>query len=110
MRHRLRTSRVCYSFGSRLRVMPQAFVVALLELVLQRARRVGSARPRDVASAWTLERCAVAARSARRRKELAAHRAVPDQDVRRLQVRGSARTVGVPAGPARLAARTGSAR
>ena len=33
MRHRLRTSRVCYSFTSRLRVMPQAFVVALIELI-----------------------------------------------------------------------------
>jgi GT2 family glycosyltransferase len=90
MRHRLRTSRVCYSFASRLRVMPQAFLVALLELVLSmlqgRFRQTS-----DVASAWTWNaRRRGEIRS--RRKALAAHRAVPDQDVRRLQVRGSART------------------
>jgi GT2 family glycosyltransferase len=89
MRHRLRTSRVCYTFRSRVRVLPQAAAIALVELVYGvvtgRFRHAG-----DVISAWTWN-----ARHRRstgeRRKELAAHRRVPDSDVRGLQVRGSAR-------------------
>lgn len=90
MRHRLRTSRVCYTFTSRLRVMPQAFLVAVFELVLS-VLQGRFHQTSDVVHAWTWNaRHRGDIRS--RRKELAAHRAVPDQDVRRLQVRGSART------------------
>ncbi|MGZ4683920.1 MAG: glycosyltransferase, partial [Acidimicrobiales bacterium] len=113
MRHRLRTSRVCYTFGSRLRVMPQAFMVALFELVLSvlqgRFRQTS-----DVVNAWmwnTRHRGEIRAR----RKDLATHRAVPDQDVRRLQVRGSARTSAflrgqIGSGEDRLGSVTGASR
>ena len=89
MRHRLRTSRVAYGLGSRLRVMPQAAFIAVVEMVAA----VASGRLQhagDIFHAWTWNlrrRGEIRAR----RKALAAQRAVPDRDVRRLQVRGSAR-------------------
>jgi len=92
MRHRLRTSRICYSFGSRLRVMPQGFIVAVIEMihsvVVGRFRQAA-----DVLSAWwwNLRRHGEI-RS--RRKALKAKRAVPDREIRPLQVRGSARLSG----------------
>jgi GT2 family glycosyltransferase len=89
MRHRLRTSRVCYTAPSRARVLPQAAAIAMVELiygvVTGRFRHAA-----DVISAWTwnLRR----RRSTRQlRRELARHRRVPDSDVRSLQVHGSAR-------------------
>ena len=113
MRHRLRSSRVCYTLGSRLRVMPQAFLVALLELVLSvlqgRFRQTS-----DVANAWMWNsRHRGEIRS--RRKQLASSRAVSDQDVRRLQVRGSARTSAflrgqIGSGEDRLGSVTGAGR
>jgi GT2 family glycosyltransferase len=89
MRHRLRTSRVCYTGPSRVRVLPQAAAISLVELVYGlvtgRFRHAG-----DVASAWTWNlRHRRSTRQLRRR--LAEHRRVPDRDVRRLQVHGSAR-------------------
>jgi GT2 family glycosyltransferase len=89
MRHRLRTSRVCSTFGTRLRVTPQAAFIALVELVYSvvvgRFRHAG-----DIMHAWawnTRRRGEIR----HRRKDLASHRAVSDTDVRRLQVRGSSR-------------------
>ena len=89
MRHRLRTSQVCYTLPSRVRVLPQAAAIALIELVYGvvtgRFRHAG-----DVASAWAWNlRHHGSAR--RLRRQLGAHRRVPDRDVRRLQVHGSAR-------------------
>jgi GT2 family glycosyltransferase len=88
-RHRLRAARVAYTRWSRIRVMPQAFLVALLEVVystlLGRFRQA-----RDVAGAWVWN----ARRGAdvrRRRRDLRAHRRVPDRDVRRLQTGGLVR-------------------
>jgi GT2 family glycosyltransferase len=89
MRHRLRTSRVCYTRFSRVRVMPQAAFLAFVEflfgVVTGRFRHAA-----DVLSAWVWNGRHRRSTRARRRL-LAAHRAVPDRDVRRLQVRGSAR-------------------
>ena len=113
MRHRLRTSRVCYSFGSRLRVMPQAFVIALFELVLS-VLQGRFHQTADVASAWMWNaRRRGEVRS--RRHDLAGHRAVPDQDIRRLQVRGSARMSAflrgqIGSGEDRLGSVTGAGR
>ncbi|HEX7442749.1 MAG TPA: glycosyltransferase family 2 protein, partial [Acidimicrobiales bacterium] len=92
MRHRLRTSKVCYSFASRLRIMPQAFAIAMVELVYSllagRFRQAG-----DVVSAWwwNVRRHG---QIRARRKALHAHRAVPDREIRPMQVRGSSRLSG----------------
>ncbi len=89
MRHRLRSSRVAYTWWSRVRVVPQAALVALAEFVFG----VVTGRfhhAADVVAAWAWNvrhRGSVRAR----RRLLAAHRTVADRDVRRLQVRGSAR-------------------
>lgn len=89
MRHRLRAMRVSYGFWTRLRVVPQAAVLALAEVVysvvLGRFRQA-----RDVASAWVWNaRRSGEARS--RRKYVNEHRQVSDGDVRKLQVHGSGR-------------------
>ena len=89
MRHRLRTSRVCSTFGTRLRVIPQAAIIALVELVYSAA--VGRFRHAgDIIHAWTWNAHG-RGEIRQRRKDLSAHRAVRDADVRRLQVRGSSR-------------------
>lgn len=89
MRHRLRVIKSNYSWFSRVRIIPQAALLAALEmvyaLVLGRFRQA-----RDVGGAWVW--------NARHRKEIrerrrlvAATRTVKDGQIRRLQVRGSAR-------------------
>jgi len=89
MRHRLRAVKCNYTWFSRARIIPQAFLLAVCEmayaLVLGRFRQV-----RDVGGAWVW--------NARRRKEIRGRRqlvkstrTVRDRDIRRLQVRGSAR-------------------
>jgi GT2 family glycosyltransferase len=89
MRHRLRAMRVSYSWWTRTRIVPQAALLALLEVlysvVLGRFRQA-----RDIVSAWMWNlrrRRAVRAR----RKQVKSNRQVPDGDIRRLQVRGSGR-------------------
>jgi GT2 family glycosyltransferase len=89
MRHRLRTVRVSYSWWTRVRIVPQAAVLALLEalysVVLGRFRQA-----RDVAGAWmwnVRRRDQIRAR----RRQLKAVRQVHDRQVRRLQAGGSAR-------------------
>jgi GT2 family glycosyltransferase len=89
MRHRLRAMRVSYTWWTRARIVPQAALLALLEMaysvVLGRFRQA-----RDVGSAWVWN-----ARHRggirRQRRALAQIRRVPDREVRNLQVRGSAR-------------------
>lgn len=92
LRHRLRSMRVCSTFGTRVRTTPLALLAAFAEilhsLVLGRFRHA-----RDVATAWTWNvRHAASARV--RRRALAGVRGVPDREVRALQVRGNARISG----------------
>lgn len=88
-RHHLRTMLKSYSLLHLLRVVPQAMVVTLVEtMVALVARRWGDAR--QLVSAWTwnlrqLNRLRPLRRAVHR------SRAVPDSEVRRLQVRGSVR-------------------
>lgn len=89
MRHRLRAMKVASSWWTRVRVTPQALLVAVTEavyaLVLGRFRQV-----RDVTGAWwwNLRRHG---ELRRRRRALRAVRRVPDREVRQAQVRGLAR-------------------
>jgi len=89
VRHRLRTMLACYSRWHRARVLPQAALVATLEVVysLLVGRRSQAA---DVVAAWRW--------NWRRRDEIRALRAqvesfrgVPDAEIRRFQVRGFSR-------------------
>lgn len=88
-RHRHRTISTNYTLASRIRVMPQAFVYALVEVVY--AVLVGHMRQaRDVAGAWPWNfRHAGEVRA--KRRALKPVRRVKDRELRRLQVRGSAR-------------------
>jgi GT2 family glycosyltransferase len=88
-RHRLRVVRVADRAGTRLRVVPVAFLLALLEVVHAivhgRLRHAG-----DITSAWIWTvRTSPSARH--RRHHLATVRRAADRDVRALQARGSAR-------------------
>jgi GT2 family glycosyltransferase len=87
--HRIRTMLVCYGWFHLARVLPQAIIVdaarAVGEVVTRRPKDAAvtlQAWPRSVADHSEL-------RAARRRVQ--SQRAVPDKEVRRLQVRGSAR-------------------
>jgi hypothetical protein len=88
-RHRVRTLLTCYSFGHLVRVVPQALLLAVAEAVF--ALVTGHlAEARAILGAWTSNLASF--RSIRaRRKALKPMRKVRDRDVRRLQVRGSAR-------------------
>ena len=89
MRHRIRTMLSCYSRWHLVRVLPQAVLVSVLEVVYSvLVGRPGHAG--DVVRAWRW--------NLRRRDEIAAWRAkidgfrsVPDPEIRRFQLRGSAR-------------------
>jgi GT2 family glycosyltransferase len=88
-RHRLRTIASCYGRANRVRVLPQAAVYALIEVVY--AIVVGHMhQARDVASAWPWNFRRWGEVRAKR-KGLAKLRRVSDRELRRLQVRGSAR-------------------
>jgi GT2 family glycosyltransferase len=89
IRHRLRTIGVCYGWLHLVRVMPQAVIISLAELiyalVLGRFRQAG-----DVIHGWVWNlRRMPSLMGARRRTQRT--RRVKDSDIRRLQVRGSAR-------------------
>jgi hypothetical protein len=88
-RHRLRITLTCYSRVSLLRVMPQAVVLALVEVVYSLI--VGrTAQARDVAGAWLWNvRQLGELRVARR--HVRSFRRVRDAEVRRFQARGFAR-------------------
>ncbi|MFN8040242.1 MAG: glycosyltransferase family 2 protein [Acidimicrobiales bacterium] len=89
MRHRLRAVQTDYGRWNRMRVVPQATVLAAVEIlysiVLGRFRQA-----RDVFGAWPWNLRRHGSMRAKR-KALKAVRQVPDREVRRLQVRGSAR-------------------
>ncbi len=89
MRHRLRTMLTCYSRWHLVRVLPQAALVSLLEVVYSVVvGRRGQAG--DVIRAW---RWNLARRGeiSEWRAKVAAFRVVPDAEIRRFQLRGSSR-------------------
>ena len=88
-RHRLRTMLTCYGPVHLLRVLPQAAFIAVVEIVY--ALLAGRwSHARDIAGAWTWNLQHIGEIRANR-KRLHALRQIPDSEVRRLQVRGSAR-------------------
>ena len=88
-RHHLRSMLKSYSFLHLLRVVPQAALVTLVELLLALiGRRWWEVRQIPSAWWWNLRH---PGRLHRLRKATQGARAVPDSDVRRLQVRGSVR-------------------
>jgi GT2 family glycosyltransferase len=88
-RHELRAVLKCYTRTSLVRVLPQAALLALGEVVVALLARDG-ARARAVVGAWRWNRKRLTEISILR-GELAERRLFPDSEVRRLQVRGSAR-------------------
>lgn len=88
-RHRLRSSLVCYGPFNLLRVLPQAALLAFVEIVY--ALLVGRGRQaRDVAGAWTWNLRRVGSIH-RARKALHKVRREPDSEVRPLQASGFGR-------------------
>lgn len=88
-RHRVRTMLVGYGFWHRLRVVPQAFLLTVVE-VLANLFTGRTAHAGVAARSWTWNLRHYASMAARRRA-LRQVRAVPDTEVRRLQAGGSAR-------------------
>jgi GT2 family glycosyltransferase len=88
-RHELRAVLKCYTRFSLVRVLPQAALLALGEVVVAALARDGE-RVRAVAGAWRWNARKLTEISLLR-GELAEYRLFPDAEVRRLQVRGSAR-------------------
>ncbi len=89
MRHRLRAAKVSYSTGSRLKVIPQTFLLSLMEIVYCVA--IGRFRQaRDVTDAWTWN-WRNASEIRERRRRLNEHRVARDREVRHFQSRGSRR-------------------
>jgi GT2 family glycosyltransferase len=88
-RHELRVVLKCYGWFHLVRVLPQAALLAFGEVVVALLAR-DRVRARAVAGAWVWN--AHHLRELREpRRQLAAHRLFPDAEVRRLQLRGSAR-------------------
>ncbi|HEX4433692.1 MAG TPA: glycosyltransferase [Acidimicrobiales bacterium] len=88
-RHELRAVLKCYTRMHLVRVLPQAALLALGEVVVALLARDRD-RVRAVTGAWRWNFRRLTELSLLR-GELAAHRLFPDSEVRRLQVRGSAR-------------------
>jgi GT2 family glycosyltransferase len=88
-RHELRTVLKCYTWFHLVRVLPQAALLSVGEVTVALLARDRS-RARAVAGAWWWN--AHHLRELRvPRQKLKAHRLFPDTEVRRLQLRGSAR-------------------
>jgi GT2 family glycosyltransferase len=88
-RHELRAVLKCYSVFHLVRVLPQAAVLALAEIIAGLAAR-DRQRARAVIGAWGWN-FARLGDLRRLRRVVKAHRTVPDGEVRRLQINGSAR-------------------
>ena len=88
-RHELRAVLKCYTRLTLLRVLPQAALLAIGEVVIAVLAR-DRERARAVIGAWRWNARHLTELSLLR-GELAEHRLFPDAEVRRLQVRGSAR-------------------
>ncbi len=88
-RHELRTILKCYGWFHLLRVLPQAALLALGEIIVA---LIAGDRPRAraVAGAWRWNLRHIGDLR-QLRHQLNAHRLFPDSEVRRLQLRGSAR-------------------
>jgi GT2 family glycosyltransferase len=88
-RHELRAVLKNYGRFALIRVLPQAAILAFFEVVVALLAR-DRLRARAVAGAWTWN---IRHRGELRplRQEVKAHRLFPDSEVRRLQLRGSAR-------------------
>src|SRR6516225_8650105 len=88
-RHELRAVLKCYTRIHLIRVLPQAALLALGEVLVALLARDGD-RVRAVAGAWNWNARRLTELSLLR-GQLAEHRLFPDSEVRRLQLRGSAR-------------------
>jgi GT2 family glycosyltransferase len=88
-RHELRTVLKCYTWFHLFRVLPQAALLAVGELIVAGLAR-DRQRAKAVASAWVWNARHLAELGPLR-EQLAEHRLFPDAEVRRLQLRGSAR-------------------
>jgi GT2 family glycosyltransferase len=88
-RHELRAVLKCYTRMHLVRVLPQAALLALGEILVALLARDAD-RVRAVAGAWRWNAKRLTEVSALR-GQLAEHRLFPDAEVRRLQLRGSAR-------------------
>jgi GT2 family glycosyltransferase len=88
-RHELRAVLKCYGWFHLIRVLPQAAILAFFEVVVALLAR-DRLRARAVAGAWTWN-AHHWGEIRGLRKELKTHRLFPDSEVRRLQLRGSAR-------------------
>jgi GT2 family glycosyltransferase len=88
-RHELRAVLKCYTRTHLARVLPQAALLALGEILVALLARDGD-RVRAVAGAWRWNAKRLTEISVLR-GQLAEHRLFPDAEVRRLQLRGSAR-------------------
>lgn len=88
-RHRLRTMLTCYSLFHLVRVLPQAALFAVIEAVYALAAgRVAQAA--DVMGAWSWNARRLGD-VRRRRRHIRSVRGLRDSEIRRLQLRGSAR-------------------
>ncbi|HEU5149152.1 MAG TPA: glycosyltransferase family 2 protein [Iamia sp.] len=88
-RHKIRSLLSCYRWSHLVRVVPQALVLSVVEAVA--ALATGRLRhAADITGSWTWNLRHLGA-VRRRRRAVARSRAVPDAEVRELQVRGSAR-------------------
>lgn len=88
-RHRLRTVLVTYGLWHRVRVLPQAALFSMIE-ILYSLLTGRTERARDAAGAWTWNLRRIRTVRARR-KALKSVRRVPDKEIRAFQARGSAR-------------------
>jgi hypothetical protein len=88
-RHELRAVLKCYTRLHLIRVLPQAALLALGEVIVALLARDGE-RVRAVVGAWNWNARHLTEISLLR-GQLAEHRLFPDSEVRRLQLRGSAR-------------------
>ena len=109
-RHELRAVLKCYTRLSLVRVLPQAALLALGEMLVALLARDRD-RVRAVRRAWTWNFRRLTELSLLR-GELAEHRLFPDSEVRKMQVRGSARLLALlePALPSRTRGRERSGR
>jgi GT2 family glycosyltransferase len=87
--HRIRTLFTCYSLFHLLRVLPQALILSLAQAAIQLSTGRG---PEAVNSAAAWPRALRRPRRLlRARRQVQRHRSISDSEVRRMQMRGSAR-------------------
>lgn len=93
LRHQARVVLACYSPLTLLRVVPQAVVLAFLDMVAALVRgRVSAARDIGAALVWNVGHLP---RTLAMRGRIKRTRRTSDGEIRRLQIKGSARLIGV---------------